>query len=375
MSHLSHPSHPSHDNGMQVKKSNKYFSLILSALALIVVTIILFSFLMVFNRHEQQSSILANNLRLTSQTIVLYGWQSAVNKHLGVYSSHAESPFNLLRIERKKFEVSLNKLIKGDEVTGLPAADSEKNGQLKNRSLVKINALWKGYNQNITRLLKVEKSIKSAHQSVRLISRLVPDMTMDINEILENLVENRASGVQIHKASLQLMLLERIDANVNRLLVLNDDVKATDKQGAAGRFSRDAVIFQTTLNGMLNGDKSYNIQRIHDTETRNILIKLKIKFRDIGDNLTKLTQQFTDLSHANKAAINITLISRELYRVSSTLVKHYEFHKGLTFKFRYGGLGVGIVAVLFLLAWLLVGANLQKVPLSSSRDYEHSLTE
>ncbi len=339
--------------GMKGAGGKKYFGLIMSMIVMIVIMGVLFSFVTIFTKHEQQFSSLSGNLRLLSQTIARYSLQAAEGKKLRGEKGKMESPFNLLKLDRNKFEASLNKLIVGDKATGLPPASKDGNGKIKNESLTQIIKLWKSYDKQINQVLKLEKAVTNAHKSVAVVARLVPDMSADINEILENLVENRASGVQIHKASLQLMLLERIDANVNRLLVLDNDVKASNKQGAAGRFSRDAVIFQTTLNGMLNGDKNYNIQRIRDTETRNILIKLKIKFRKIGNSLTVLEKQFTDLGRVHTAANKITLRSNILYGFTTDLVKHYKSKTGRTDKLRYGAFGAGIIVVLLLLAFFL----------------------
>ncbi len=346
----------SRGDGMKGAGGKKYFGLIVSMIVMIVVMGVLFSFVAILTKHEKQYSSVSGDLRLLSQTIARYSLQAAEGKKLRAKDGKMISPFELLSADRKRFQKSLQILVKGDNSTGLPAAEKNNSGNLKNKSLNKIVHLWKNFDKRIKKVLRLEKAVKDARRSVSLVARLVPDMSADINDILENLVENRASGVQIHKASLQLMLLERIDANVSRMLVSDSgssSADSTDKQGAAGRFSRDAVIFQTTLNGMLNGDRNYNIQRIRDPETRNILIKLKIKFRQIGNSLTTLEQQFTNLGHVQKAANEITVRSNELFRHTSDLVKYYNDQTGLTDQLRYAAFGSGIIVVMLLLVFFI----------------------
>ena len=348
----------SRGDGMKGAGGKKYFGLFGLMIVLIVVMGVLFSFVAIFTKHEKQNFKLSGDLRLLSQTIARYSLQAAEGKKLRGSGGKMVSAFELLKADRKRFEDSLDLLVKGDSKTGLPATKKNAAGQIANKSLNNISHLWKTFfTKRIKKILELQQAVTDARRSVSVVARLVPVMSADINEILENLVENRASGVQIHKASLQLMLLERIDANVSRLLVSDSGTKLsgekTDKQGAAGRFSRDAVIFQKTLNGMLNGDRAYNVQRIRDSETRNILIKLKIKFRKIGDSLTTLQEQFTNLGSVQVAANDITIRSNDLFRQTSALVKFYSEQSGITDMLRYGAFGSGIMVVVLLLIFFI----------------------
>jgi len=159
------------------------------------------------------------------------------------------------------------------------------------------------------------------------VTRMTPHLSADMNEVLDTMVNNKTSELQIYKASIQLMLLQRIDNYAHRIVSM-DQVdfsgekrfyKILPKRGIASpadRFGRDSVIFSHALNGMLQGDKNYHIKKVKSKEAREIIQRIKTKFQPTRNTLSPVLEKIESLK---KLTTNISKFMIHARKIESLL--------------------------------------------------------
>ncbi len=244
---------------------------------------------------------LANEQQVLSQRIAKYALAAA---------GAEESAFDLLKRHRDRFQETMNVLRNGDPETGLPPAPVTVSDQLG-----KVDARWKRFRANVDEILAGREPILSIRQNAKAINEMIPQLLADSDEVVNILVEKGARPEQVYKASVQLMLSQRIANNVNKILVGGEGVVT-----AADRFGRDATIFANVLNGMLNGDAAMGVQRVKDAEARAKLEEVKALFEEINSMVGAILGLSPDLFAVQEAAGQITAGSDALVEASTELM-------------------------------------------------------
>ena len=343
-------------------KGKRHVGLIVPMVLAIICMGVIFAYTTTVAKRDKEYNRLASELRLLSQTVSKYTVEASQGKQLRTESGRRTlDPFGLLRADWTTFKKSLNKIIEGDITSGMFAAERLPNGKFANPALQKIAVIARKFDKDINVILSNRKAVYAVNRDIGEITRLIPDLSADSHEVLSILVDNGARPAQIQKASIQLMLLERIDANVNKILVPHTELeKAGSKKGlrssaqaltqsAVDRFSRDAVIFRNVVNGMLTGNKELGIQRVRDKEAIGYLKSIQKRFAIIGDKVRSLRKQFTAVSRVHKAAGDISANSNLLYKATTDLVRHYQGRTGFSQLLNYIAFASGALALVLLI--------------------------
>ncbi len=345
-------------------KGKKNIGLMLPMFVSIVAMGVIFAITATLSKREKQLNQLASGLSLLSQTVAKHAQSAAAGKGM---SDKGRGSFLQLKSDWKKFKSNLNKIRHGDEATGLLPETVLANKKYENNSLQKIVEITNKLDPQVKMILANQKAVLTVNKEVEAITRAVPGLSADSHEVLSILVDNRARPAQIQKAGIQLMLLERIDANVNKILIPNADLEALGKkkglnisatattQSAVDRFSRDAVIFLDVVRGMLKGDVGQGIQKVRDKEARNFLTSIQKRFRQIGDKVSQLKKHFTKVTKVQAAAQIIVATSNNLFSRTEALVSQYRSKVGLINQLNLIAFGIGGFALVLL---VLLGIRL-----------------
>lgn len=326
----------------------KNFIIMAPMVLLIMLMFAAFVVVGVYTKHEIQATQLASDLRLLSRTITTYSLEASQGKNL----TSANNPFKLLASERQNFERKFKALTEGDSATGLSAAKKNALGDYENEALGRLSKQWKSFNNDIQTILTHQDSVTNVIQSVNKVNKLIPLMSADSHEVLETLVDNNASPAQIQKASIQLMLLERIEAKVKQVLIA-PDTNTKGNTSAVDRFSRDAVIFKTVLEGMLKGDRTEGIKQVRDKDAIRYLEKLQRNFQTIGNSVTALTKQYTNLSQVHKAVNAVSKESSVVYQAAQDMIDFYNKQASVTNKINIAGFVSGGLSFLLLILFFV----------------------
>ena len=143
-------------------------------------------------------------------------------------------------------------------------------------SLLVLQDLWRLTSGQVSDLnAQVPKMRKLLADAQRL--QTVSNSLMVISDsVVDALVVAEAPLLQIRVASRQLMLLQRMSANLRRLSEPDSDLLV-----AVDRLGRDALVFGDVTTGLLNGNPELGIERVSDTNAREILVSAGRDFRSL----------------------------------------------------------------------------------------------
>ena len=120
-------------------------------------------------------------------------------------------------------------------------------------------------------------SISSLNAFTEVIDEATPRLVALSDEIAEILVNSNAEPQQIYIAARQLMITQRIENSLSRMLAGGESAAT-----AADRFGRDAALYGQVLEGLLKGNKSLNISQIKNPAAREKLAEIAEVYKGIS---------------------------------------------------------------------------------------------
>ena len=287
--------------------SNRKFLAVLFLLVLSVTLMALTFYVVAVNaKHDKEYIGLAGDQRVLSQQIAKYALSAA--------AGNRES-FPVLQKYRDNFQQKMNYLKEGNPEPGmeLPASGDE-----VKEELVAVEGHWNEFRKQVDVIFKGRDPILAVRDNARAINEMIPQLLADSDEVVSILVEGDAPPEQIYKASVQLMLNQRIANNVNKVLVGGEGTVT-----AADRLGRDATIFRGVIQGMLNGDKARGITRVKDSDAREILGEISKNFNTVSGMVGAILEQTPVMFDVQEASREVTTRSDNLVDDTAALIKAY----------------------------------------------------
>jgi twitching motility protein PilJ len=182
------------------------------------------------------------------------------------------------------------------------------------RALRDTGEVWSKVRDNADTILQYRDETLDLHDVALQLSRTIPKLQEDYQEVVMLMVANGAQSSQVSLATNQIWLAERISANVRRILA--GDLDAT--QGAEV-FRQDVLTFGQVVQGMLDGNSQANISRINTSSIRAVLNRIATSFSSVQNQSSRIIQSISDLSRAHAAADEIFAEAGNLLKVSESL--------------------------------------------------------
>jgi twitching motility protein PilJ len=285
--------------------------------------------------YQQQYLEIVSEQKLLSQRLATFALEAAAGK---------QTAFVQLEKYRNNFDHTLKVFTSGNPARKLPPLPNSLSGPLKN-----VKDVWSsgaggigdsGYRESISRILDGKVAISEVGEFVLVIQEFIPQLLSFSEEVVDLLVERKATPHQIFMASRQLMLTQRIENNMNRVLDGGEGAAA-----AADRFGRDAARFGSVLEGMLKGSKALRIEQINDEVVRTKLREVAMLFSSVSDHVEAILELSPDLFDVKNAADKAARLSANLLseteKLESEIVALGEFLSIV----RWVGFGAGGLAV------------------------------
>ena len=266
-----------------------YLSL-LSALVLFVVLmgVILILLTQQSERSEVQLS-LASEQRLLSRAAVTEALEAARGK---------ESAFTRLKNTRDRFEQIL-KDQRSSSAAPLPALD-----ELDNR--------WKPMRGEIDTILAGQESVMSLNNFVPLLETPLTQMITLSDEIAKSLSNNRGDPRQVYLATNQLLLGQRIESDLKRMLTEG----GLSAAAAADRLKRNVNLFGRVLKGMREGG-------LNLPDSAGKLADIADLFKSLEAETARILEKAGDLAKAQNAAQGIADKGDALLEAATQLLDAY----------------------------------------------------
>ncbi|MES9854992.1 MAG: methyl-accepting chemotaxis protein [Sedimenticola sp.] len=256
-----------------------------------------------------------------------------------------QASFGRLRESRDLFERYAEELKRGIPAQGLPPSPEG----VRKEELRAVENGWLELRQLTDDILSNKEAILSVQEFINVITELVPQLQALSEEVVSSLVMSGADLAQVAIATRQLMLAERIDKNVSKVLAGGQTTAASIDQ-----FSRDADHFGRVLEAMLEGSDSLGIKPVGDLQAVAMLREVAMLFSSINDHAGEIIQSIPAVLPALEAAVQVTSVSDSVEKAAADLIKAYGSKPGLI---EVSGIKagtplltvLGIVAVFFLI--------------------------
>ncbi len=283
--------------------------------------------------NDEAYQLRAAELRVISERIAKYALTSIVGD---------KGAFAQLENSKTTFDRYLAELKVGVPEQGLPPAPESVVDELR-----QVEADWSKLGNNANDILVNKDSIVAVQKIVVSVQELVPQLQKLSREVVDNLKESTATSKQVAAATEQLMLVERIDKNVAKVLKGGEQTAT-----AIDRFSRDTNRFGRVLTALLEGNTNLGIEsvptRVAETKLREVTV--------LFEALNSFTEQIIDttpgLLPALEAVSEVADNSDQLNDATTGLLGAYAESPG---RFSLLGFktGPGMVAFFGILAMLL----------------------
>ena len=322
--------------------TNRYVVL-LSLGILVVLGLALLTYLHVTTAESNEEGYLLRSAeqRVASQKIAKYALAAA---------SGDQASFAQLQESRDHLETLVKELKQGDPKAGLPPSPPEVSKDLKN-----LEDTWLELRQNADDILANQESVLLVREFVSVITEFVPQLQELSADVVSILVEGEAKPSQIATASEQLMLVERIDKNVTKVLAGGQATAA-----AIDQFSRDADRFGRVLEGMLQGSDSLGISKVESPDAVAKLREVAMLFSSVKDHADEIIETVPAVLPALEAASRVTGVSDHVNAAADTMIALYNEEPGRfsIFGIKAGPVLITSLGVLAAVLLLLLGTAL-----------------
>lgn len=173
---------------------------------------------------------------------------------------------------------------------------SEETNALRGK-LDELKELWGRVDGSSERLFRAETAAATVRRDVEAFQSIATGILVTADELVDAMVAADEPPAQIRAASRQLLLIQRISANIRRVLEGGDGTIT-----AADRFGRDAVLFGEVNNALLVGSPEMKLTRVRNGSAREILVDIGREFRRSADLIEQIMSHAVALAGARTAA-------------------------------------------------------------------------
>ncbi len=225
-------------------------------------------------------------------------------------SSGVDTAFDQLTKYRDRFEQILENEKNGNVATGLPPS-----GDSVKEDLATMQESWAKFRKSIDFVLAGKDSVAVVAEASKVINETMPKLQAYDQEIVDILLDSKASRKTINLATRQLMLSQRIANNINHAL------SGEGVETAIERFSEDVEAYGTVLDGMVRGNDT--IKKINNKDIQKKLFETSMLFTVVSDYVEELLDMSDDLIEIQKAARSISSQSDDLFATALRLQNAY----------------------------------------------------
>jgi twitching motility protein PilJ len=311
-----------------IKHGTSKTVVILSALLVLFILVMVGSFVYtaIQDNYDKEYIALSAQKRLLSQRLATYALEAAGGK---------EQAFVFLKKLRDDFDNSLKKVQGGNPETGLPPAPDAVRPEFD-----ALATEWVKYRNQINTILNGQDTISEVSEYVTYINDFIPQLLAFSDEVVGLYVKSNTAPDQVYIASRQLMLTQRIENNLNRVLAGGEGAAT-----AADRFGRDAALFGRVLEGMIRGSDSMRINKAKSPEVINKLREVSMLFRSVSDLVGSILESSPQLFEIKDAASNAESLSAGVLKRATQLEEAFVDYNKRLFIWQIIGAIAGVAAL------------------------------
>ncbi|AOE50870.1 methyl-accepting chemotaxis protein [Kangiella sediminilitoris] len=293
---------------------------------------------------------LASDMKVLSQQIATNASESAQG---------TQSAFGDLDAASKQFAGNLRDLIDGETVSNLPPAPAG----IRNNELKSLEENWDNVEPRTKVILSNQEVVRRMFTNADELALLIPEMQSKYDSVIDILLDNQANAAELHQATRQKWLAERISSGMQKVLRGGEEAKIS-----AEDFSQDVSTFGVYLEGQLNGDALLEIRQVTNPEARAALESIVDDFQEVEEKVDYIVFSSEKLFDVQDASDNVYANAQALLASTSAVEEAFA---GLSTSFtdlgsEYISAALFIVIILLLIAMYLSQRKAEKQRLQES---------
>ena len=198
---------------------------------------------------------------------------------------------DLLRERHREARQMLENLYPPRPPLGLWAAPPEIEARLS-----QLDKEWAHLGKELDAIASRQSAQQELERALTRFQSIATRMLVASDDLVAAMTEAEESPGQLRVAARQLMLIQRMVANGERLIR-----GGKGRLTAADRFGRDAVLFGDVNNGLLNGSPELGIEAVTDETARDLLVGIGHLFREASRQVQDIVRQSVDLDGLQEA--------------------------------------------------------------------------
>ncbi|MDA3913515.1 methyl-accepting chemotaxis protein [Oleiagrimonas sp.] len=273
-------------------KERSYIGLIILLAVMIVIAATDFFLLNRKNDQERRAVALTTQIQVLSQQTAKFALESA--------GGNIDS-FKELQSTRNTIDADVQRLIKGDQATGMPSyADNVITG----KQVKSLGKAWGQLDGDIGKILSNRGLVVDSAQKAATFSQQMPVLNSSMDQVV-NILQQNGTSSQTYTAARQLVLADRMMRRVQEILQGGEAA-----QGAADGLSRDAQLYGAVLDGLIHGNKDVGVRAMGNANARKILEGIQTKWSALRDSANKLVAGAANLQAVKGAGNQASLDSQ-----------------------------------------------------------------
>ncbi|AKE53053.1 methyl-accepting chemotaxis protein [Kangiella geojedonensis] len=282
---------------------------------------------------------LASDMKVLSQQIATNASEAAQG---------TQSAFGDLESAARQFGGNLRDLIDGETVSNLPPAPDN----IRNGELAALEENWNKVQPQTTSILANREVVNRMFTAADELAEQIPTMQRKYDSVIDILLDNRANAEEVHQATRQKWLAERISSGMQKVLRGGEEAEI-----AAEDFGQDVGTFGVYLEGQLNGDDLLEIRQVNNAEARAALESIVDDYQSVNEKVDYIVFSTPKLFEVQNASDNVYANAQALLATTSAVEAAFA---GVSTSFTDFG-SVYISAALFgLIILLLIGMYLSQ---------------
>ncbi len=280
--------------------SAAYLGLLIALVLSAVLTGVIFILLAQQSEQNEIQFNLTGEQRLLSRAAVTEALEAARGK---------EGAFERLKNTRDRFEQILKDQRSSSSALS-PTVSPVLDG-LDNR--------WKPMRGEIDVILAGRESVVSVNNFLPLLESSLTQMITLSDEVAKSLANNRIDPRQVYLATNQLLLGQRIESDLKRMLTEG----GLSAAAAADRFSRNVSLFGRVLKGMREGDSRMGVERVTLPDSAGKLANLADLFKSLEAETARIIEKAPELVKVQNAAQGVAEKGDALLEAATRLLETY----------------------------------------------------
>ena len=301
-----------------------------------------------YNKYDEEYLIYVTKLRVLSQQITQQASLAARGKTSG---------FQNLVKSQEDYNTRLVKLTKGNPKSGMPGAPPSIKAELTD-----LTNLWKGAETNtqtsIQNLLDTQEAVTRLYSEFTELQTVMVAPVEKTEALIQTLISEGATPLQMSLATRQLMWLERIAHHI-KMSFINDSEEAIKAEGQLN----DAITqFEEALSVLMDGseeDAPVKIKTVSSDAAQQVIQELSTLFGERIEKIDFFQDKSEELYKAKDAFQAIMELNPKMLNSIETLQEAYvnASKQRLISPFLGNVLAVIVLVLLVLLGYLIISIN------------------